>query len=387
MTLDRTVEILSRLVAFPSVSLESNLDLIDYVVDLLLDAGFRCDVTIQPEGNRGNVFATVGPDEDGGVILSGHTDVVPVEGQDWSVDPFHLTIHDGRALGRGTTDMKGFIAAVLALAPDIAARPLSRPVHLAFTADEEVGCQGARLMLSKLASTGPHPTVALIGEPTDLGVIGAHKGCYEYTTVIHGVERHASMSAAGAGAIHAAVRYMALLDSLTDELERRAPVDSPFDPPASTINVGRFEGGVARNITAGSASFEWELRPVQAADLAFVLESVTGYVEGTLLPAMRQEFPEASIHTFEVGGVGAFHLHADSPALDLAAKITGSAEVGVVSFGTEAGVYQEVGIAPVVCGPGSIEQAHRPDESIGLGDLERGLGMLRSLVDEVSAVG
>jgi acetylornithine deacetylase len=385
VTLHKTLEILGRLVAFPSVSLESNLDLIDYVVDLLLEAGFHCDVTIQPEGDRGNVFATVGPDNGGGVILSGHTAVVPVEGQDWSVDPFPLTIRDGRALGRGTTDMKGFIASVLALAPEIAARDLARPVHIALTADEEVGCHGARLMLSALTWPGQPPTSVFIGEPTDLAVIGAHKGCYEYTTIIHGVERHASMSAAGAGAIHAAVRYMALLDRLTDELVRRAPSDSPFDPPASTINVGRFEGGVARNITAGSASFEWELRPVQVSDLAFVLDSVTEFVEEALLPAMQTEFPDASIHTFEVGGVGAFLLEPDSPALHLAARVTGSTEVGAVSFGTEAGVYQEMGIAPVVCGPGSIEQAHRPDESIGLSDLEAGLTVLGRLIDEVSS--
>lgn len=383
--LDRTLEILGRLVAFPTVSADSNLDLIDYAVDLLEACGARVETTSDPAGKKANVFATIGPDEEGGVALSGHTDVVPTEGQNWSRDPFFLTVESGRAYGRGTTDMKGFIACVLAMAPTFAAAALSRPVHVALTYDEEEGCHGARLLLSELTRSGrPLPKIVIIGEPTDFGVVVAHKGCYEYTTEITGVERHASMAAAGAGAIHAAARFITFLDSLADEMVARAPDDSPFEPPHTTINVGTISGGVARNITAGSAVFDWEIRPVDAGDAAYIHERLGRFVAEELLPSMRAEFPDAAVSTTVAGEVDGFWRDPQSPAVELARRLTGNRETMVVSFGTEAGLYQEKGIAPVVCGPGSIAQAHKPDEFIEVSQLERCLSVLEKLITELA---
>jgi acetylornithine deacetylase len=383
--LDRTVEILSRLVSFPSVSSDTNLELIDYVSQLLGPLGADVVTTTNPEGTKANLFATLGPATDGGVVLSGHTDVVPVEGQEWTRSPFLAEVDGERVWGRGTTDMKGFIACALAMAPVFAEARLTRPLHLAFTYDEEEGCHGAKVMLAELARTGPRPATAIVGEPTGFEIITAHKGCYEFTTEIEGVERHASMSAAGAGAIHAAVSFISELDRIADELAARAPVDSPFDPPGTTINVGTITGGVARNITAGSAVFDWEMRPVVAGDAGYVLDRIDRFVEQTLLPKMRQEFPDATITTTNVGAVGGFSRDAEGPGVALARKLTGNDELGVVSFGTEAGLFQALGISTVVCGPGEIDQAHKPDEFIELAQLERCLQVMERLFDELHA--
>jgi acetylornithine deacetylase len=381
--LDRTVEILDRLVSFPTISSDGNLDLIDYAKGLLEGAGARVSVTEDQAGKKANLFATIGPESNGGVILSGHTDVVPVEGQDWTRDPFRLAIEGGRAWGRGTTDMKGFIACVLAMAPVVASWDLARPVHVALTYDEEVGCHGAKVMLADLARSRPRPAIALVGEPTDEAIVIAHKGCYEYTTEIRGVERHASISAAGAGAIHAAARFVGMLDRLADEMADRAPADSPFAPPGTTFNVGTISGGVARNITAGGAVFEWEMRPINGADRDYALETVESFVQEVLLPSMRAEYPDASLTTTTVGAVGGFERDPNGPAVVLARRISPDSQLGVVSFGTEAGLYQELGISSVVFGPGSIDQAHKPDEFIELSQLERCLAMLGRLRDEI----
>lgn len=279
--------------------------------------------------------------------------------------------------------MKSFIACALAMAPEFAAAGPSRPIHFALTYDEEVGCQGAKVMLKDLTERDLRPEVVIIGEPTGLGTVVAHKGCYEFTTEIHGIERHASMSGAGAGAIHAAARFIGMLDRLADELARRPPPNSPFDPPSTTINVGTIAGGVARNITASSAVFDWELRPVDPGDATYVLGRLEQFVADELLPSMQQEFPEASITTTTVGSVGGFLPDPDGPAVALARRLNGSPELQVVSFGTEAGLFQELGIAPVVCGPGSLDQAHKPDEFIEIAQLEGCLAMLQHLLEEL----
>jgi len=383
--LDRTVEILSRLVAFPSVSSDTNLELIDYATQLLTPLGARLITTTDPGGTKANLFATIGPEIDGGVVLSGHTDVVPVEGQEWTRNPFLAEVDEGRVWGRGTTDMKGFIACALAMAPRFAAADLTYPIHLALTYDEEEGCHGAKIMLEELARSGPRPSAAIVGEPTGFDIVIAHKGCFEFTTEIAGVERHASMSAAGAGAIHAAVSFIAELDRIADELAARAPVDSPFDPPGTTINVGTISGGVARNITAGSTVFDWEMRPVEPGDAEFVLGRIDRFVEGWLLPKMRREFPEATVTTTTVGAVGEFSRDPEGRGVALARRLTGNDALGVVSFGTEAGLFQDLGISTVVCGPGSLDQAHKPDEFIELTQLEQCLTVMENLLTELQA--
>lgn len=381
--LDRTVEILGRLVSFPTISSYGNLDLVDYATDLLARADARLSITEDPGGTKANVFATLGPEVDGGLVLSGHTDVVPVEGQSWTRDPFRLAIDGGRAWGRGTTDMKGFIACVLAMAPVMGSWDLAHPVHVALTYDEEVGCHGAKVMLADLARSGPKPAIAVVGEPTDQSIVIAHKGCYEYTTEIRGVERHASISAAGAGAIHAAARFVGMLDRLADEMAARAPADSPFDPPGTTFNVGTISGGVARNITAGGVVFEWEMRPIDAPDRDYALETVERFVQEELLPSMRAEYPDAWLTTTTVGAVGGFERDSRGPGVALARRMAPGSELGVVSFGTEAGLYQELGISTVVLGPGSIHQAHKADEFIELSQLQTCLDSIARLEGEL----
>jgi len=375
----RTREILADLVAFPSISSASNLDLIAYASDLLGAAGARLSVIRDESGTKANLFATIGPDGDGGIVLSGHTDVVPVDGQDWTSDPFALREAEGRLYGRGTCDMKGFIACCLAMAPEFAARELRRPLHFAFTYDEEVGCFGARALMAELARAGVRPSAAIIGEPTMMRIIEGHKGCYEYTTEFRGLEGHGSQPDRGVNAVHYAVRYIARLLELAEELKRRAPAESRFQPPWTTLQVGRFEGGAARNIIAGHAVVEWEMRPVQPADADYVKENIQAYIDDVLKPAMKAVSAEADIMTHVVGEVEGLEPVAESEARRIVSELTGLSEAEVVAFGTEAGLFQRAGISAVICGPGSIDQAHKPDEFVSVEQLASCLSMLERL--------
>ena len=375
----RTREILADLVAFPSISSASNLDLIAYASDLLGAAGARLSVIRDESGTKANLFATIGPDGDGGIVLSGHTDVVPVDGQDWTSDPFALREAEGRLYGRGTCDMKGFIACCLAMAPEFAARELRRPLHFAFTYDEEVGCFGARALMAELARAGVRPSAAIIGEPTMMRIIEGHKGCYEYTTEFRGLEGHGSQPDRGVNAVHYAVRYIARLLELAEELKRRAPAESRFQPPWTTLQVGRFEGGAARNIIAGHAVVEWEMRPVQPADADYVKENIQAYIDDVLKPAMKAVSAEADIMTHVIGEVEGLEPVAESEARRIVSELTGLSEAEVVAFGTEAGLFQRAGISAVICGPGSIDQAHKPDEFVSVEQLASCLSMLERL--------
>jgi acetylornithine deacetylase len=384
--LDETIAILSDLVAFPTVSQDSNLSLIAYLNQRLDDIGARTYLTVDAGGTKANLFATLGPPEiDGGVVLSGHTDVVPVEGQDWSSDPFALRRDDGRLYGRGTCDMKGFIACVMALAPELQQAGLRRPLHLAFTYDEEVGCLGAQVMLQKLSETGPKPAICIVGEPTGMRLIEGHKGCCEYTTTFTGLEGHASLTHRGVNAVEYAVRYIGKLLDIGEALRARAPATSRFEPPWSTIQVGRIAGGVARNIIAGSCAVEWELRNVNAGDLGYAKAEIAGYVDTELLPRMRAVFADASIVTETIGEVAGLEPLDECEAEALVRALTGDrSEAVCVSFGTEAGLYQQHGVSTVICGPGSIAQAHRPDEFIEIAELDACLDMIGGLATRLA---
>ncbi len=379
--LDHALHLLGDLVAFPTVTSESNLDLIAYATAHL--AGVGADlVTTYDEGHRkANLLATIGPRVDGGVVLSGHTDVVPAEGS-WSTSPFTARITDGAVYGRGTADMKGFIACVLSMAEHFAAADLRVPVHIALTYDEEVGCLGAPMLLRELARTGPRPGAAIVGEPTEFRVIEGHKGCYEYTTTITGQEGHASAPAKGVNAVEHAGRYIGRLLELRAELVSRTPSASPYDPPETTISVGTIHGGTARNIIAGSCSFDWDMRPVRRADAEHVTAALAAY-ERDVVAELRRSHPEAGITTTAVGTVDGLEPVDGSPAVALARVLLDDPLVGVVPFGTEAGLYQEAGIPAIVCGPGSIDVAHQPDEHIPIADLEACLGMLHRLTDHL----
>lgn len=381
---DLVLELLEELVAFPTVTGESNLALIDRCRVLLEDAGATTTTTTDPSGTRANLFATIGPAIDGGVVLSGHTDVVPPGVDGWDSPPFSTDVRTGNVHGRGTVDMKGFIACVLAVAPEAAAADLRRPLHVALTYDEEVGCRGAPSLLAELARTGPRPAAAIVGEPTMLGVISAHKGCFEYTTTITGREGHGSLPAEGVNAAEYGARYVARLLELRDELAARAPAASVFTPPETTLNVGRIDAGTARNVVAGRCVIEWEFRPVQPSDVT-VVEDAVAALESRLVAEMQQVDPTAGITTVVEGAVDGLEDDGESAALALCRRLLGDPTVDVVPFSTEAGLYQRAGIPAVVCGPGSIEVAHRPNEYVELEQLDGCLEMLERLVAELAA--
>jgi acetylornithine deacetylase len=280
--------------------------------------------------------------------------------------------------------MKGFIACTLAMASTFAAAGLRRPVHVALTFDEEVGCRGAPILVSDLVRNGPMPAAAIVGEPTEMAIIDAHKGCYEYTTTIGGLAGHGSAPGLGVNAVQTAARYVSRLMDLGKLLEERAPAESPYEPPHTTINVGVVTGGTARNVVAGECAVEWEMRPVTKSDADFVLAGVEA-VEQELLGEMRHVHPEASIVTHTEGAVDGLEKVPDSAAVALARELLGDQQTSVVSFGTEAGIFQAAGIPSVVCGPGSIETAHRPDEYVEISQLEACLDMLTALTTHLSS--
>ncbi len=382
--LDKTKALLKELIAFPTVSTDSNLELIESVRQKLETLGARVSVFQNEPGTKANLFATLGPDVDGGIVLSGHTDVVPVVEQDWTHDPFVMTERDGKLYGRGSCDMKGFIAACLAMAPGFADTALKRPIHFAFTHDEETGCIGARSLVADIVRLGVKPHIVIIGEPTDMRVIEGHKGCYEYSTQFVGLEGHGSAPAQGVNAAEYATRYVMRLMSLRQTLRDRAPTDSRFEPPETTINIGGIHGGVAPNVIVGKAHVDWEMRPVQEGDADLVKNDLQNYVDDTLLPQMQAVHPAASIHTHCHGEVPGLEPMEHNAARDLMTTLTGANGAELVAFGTEAGLFQSIGMNAVVCGPGSITQAHKPDEYLALDQLEQCLAMLCKLKDRLT---
>ncbi|MHA6326286.1 acetylornithine deacetylase [Roseivivax sp. CAU 1753] len=380
-----TETILAGLIAHPTVSSEPNRALIDHIANLLEDAGARVDVYADAAGGKANLFATIGPERSGGVVLSGHSDVVPITDQNWTTDPFRMSAWNDALYGRGACDMKGFIAATIAMAPEFAARDLKRPVHFCFTHDEEVGCLGAQALVPELKKRAVQPSIAIIGEPTEMRIIEGHKGCCEYTTTFTGLEGHGSTPDLGVNAVSCAVRYVTRLLQLSDRLRTMAPETSRFDPRWTTINIGKLAGGHAHNVIPGHATVEWEMRPVQSGDAQFVKDQIGAYVERDLLPAMRSIHPDADIVTQVIGEVAGLEPMSDNAARDLVAALTGANEVELVPFSTEAGLFQEMGMSVVVCGPGSIAQAHKPDEFVSRDQMSQCLEMLRGLGAQMAA--
>ena len=311
--------------------------------------------------------------------------MVPVADQNWTSDPFALRESGGRLFGRGACDMKGFIAAATVAAKEFGTLNLTRPLHFAFTYDEEVGCLGARSLVPELQKRGIRPAMAIIGEPTGMRVIEGHKGCCEYTVRFGGLEGHGSDPGRGVNAVEYAARYVSHLLEMRGELIERSPPHSRFRPPWTTINIGAIHGGVAHNVIAGKAQVEWEMRPVRKDDAKFVKDSVGRYVDDRLLPAMRAVCEDAHIETEVIGEVAGLEVMDENAARDLVAALVGSNGADVVSFGTEAGLFQEMGLSVVVCGPGSIEQAHKPDEFVSIDQMQRCLDMLGKLGAKLTA--
>ena len=383
--LEHCIEVLADLVAYRSVSADGNRAITEDIAHRLGAAGARVWTEPDATGAKLNLFATIGPERSGGVILSGHTDVVPVADQVWSSDPFSLREADGRLYGRGTCDMKGFIAACLTMAPHFATLPLKVPVHLAFTYDEEIGCFGAQALTASLVARGIRPAAAIIGEPSMMQPIDGHKGCNEYTTWITGREGHGSAPDLGVNAVHYAAAIVMELGRLRSALKARAPRDCPFDPPHSTINPGMLAGGTVHNVIPGKARLDWEMRPVQPSDVDFVKEALDNFVQAELLPEMRAVHADAEIRTEVVAEVAGLIPTRENAARDLVMALTGANSAGLVPFGTEAGLFQSIGIPSVICGPGAIAQAHRADEFLARDQLAECLAMLEGLGARLAA--
>jgi len=381
--LDETVRILGDLIAFPTVSVDSNLELIRYVSSHLDALGADIEIFEDDSGTKANLFATLGPRADGGIVLSGHSDVVPVVGQDWRTDPFEMGERDGKLFGRGTCDMKGFIAAALAVAPQFARAELDRPIHFSLTYDEETGCLGGQALIKDLMRLGIRPAVVIIGEPTKMRIIEGHKGCYEYTVDFRGLGGHGSLPDQGVNAVEYAVRYVSRLMTLREELKSHAPADNRFEPPWTTVSIGRLSGGIAHNVIPNACTLDWEMRPIRKADGDMVKSAMNRYVDDELLPAMRAVSPAADIVTTIIGEVDGLEPMRESEAVRIVSELTGVNGTDVVSFGTEAGLFQQLGISTVVCGPGSIEQAHKPDEYVSIDQLSQAVGMLQRLVQRL----
>ena len=363
-----SVKILTDLIAFKTVSGEDNNSLINYCDEILKKLGATSFKTFDNEKKRVNLFATLKAKKSNSkkpIILSGHTDVVPVS-KSWSTDPFKATIKGNKLYGRGACDMKGFIACTLAYAPIYSKTNLDRDIHFSFTFDEETACQGAPILIEELKKKGIKDGICIIGEPTNMKIIDAHKGCYEYTTYFEGLAGHSSAPHKGVSAVEYAARYVNKLIELRQKLIDRAPKDSIFDPPYSTLQIGGVFGGIAHNVIADKCHVNWETRPVVKEDGVFLNSELDKYANEVLLPEMRKIYPNSSIKKKIIGEIIGFDRDTKSDACELVSSLTGDNSREVVSFGTEAGLFQEIGISTVVCGPGSIEQAHKVDEYIVL---------------------
>ena len=381
-----SIKILTDLISYETISGEDNNSLIDYCDNLLKKVGATSFKTFDDEKKRVNLFATLKAKKSNGkspIIFSGHTDVVPVS-KGWSTDPFKATIKGDKLFGRGSCDMKGFIACVLAFAPYFSKSNLNRDIHFSFTFDEETACIGAPILIKELKKRGFNKGICIVGEPTNMKIIDAHKGAYEYTTYFEGLAGHSSQPHKGVSAVEYAAKYVNKLIELRQKLKDRVPKDSIFSPPYSTLSIGGIFGGIAHNVIADKCHVNWETRPVIKDDAIFLNQELDKYVNNMLLPEMRKIFPESNIIKKTIGEITGFDRKEKSEACEFVSNITGDNSREVVSFGTEAGLFQEIGISTVVCGPGSIEQAHKIDEFIKLDEIEKCIKFLHGVKENSS---
>ena len=379
----KSIKILADLISYKTVSGQDNSELINYCEKILNELNIETFKVFDEDNKRVNLFGTLKAKKTNGkkpIILSGHTDVVPVS-KGWSSDPFTATIKGDKLYGRGSCDMKGFIACTLAFAPIFKENNLDRDIHFCYTFDEETACIGAPLLIKELKKRNIKDGICIIGEPTNMKIIDAHKGCYEYTTYFEGLAGHSSAPHKGVSAVEFATRYASKLIELREELKKRVPKNSIFDPPFSTLQVGGIFGGIAHNVIADKCHINWETRPVVKEDGIFLNNEIDKFANEILLPEMKKVFSKSSIKKEIIGEVTGFDRVEKSEACELVSSLTGDNSREVVSFGTEAGLFQEVGISTVVCGPGSIEQAHKVDEFIELNELKKCLKFLNSLKD------
>ncbi|NMM91187.1 acetylornithine deacetylase [Rhodococcus sp. SRB_17] len=373
---------LETLVAMDTTSRNSNLGLIECLRDALAGHGVPAQMIHSPAGDKANLFATL-PGRDGqtqgGIVLSGHTDVVPVDGQEWDSDPFALTERAGLLYGRGTADMKGFIAASMALVPEFLAMPRSKPLHLAFSYDEEVGCAGAPVMLAELQRRGLKADGCVVGEPTSMQVVVAHKGINLYRCRVHGRAAHSSLTPRGCNAIEYAARLICRIRDIADHYKAQGPYDAFYDVPFTTLTTNQIQGGIAVNTIPELCEFNYEFRNLPGMSADSIQSQVDEYVQQELLPRMRQEFAEARIDIAMGASAPALEASEEAAITQLVRALTEDRTTRKVAYGTEAGLFQNIGIPTIVCGPGAIEQAHKPNEFVEPAQLEACERFLRQL--------
>jgi acetylornithine deacetylase len=381
MTKTSEIELLDRLIAFKTVSSRSNLDIVDFIKSYLASLGVE-SVTIRDEtGQKANLFATIGPADRPGYVLSGHTDVVPVEGQAWSHDPFTMRREGEKLYGRGASDMKGFLACMLASVPLMLKEPLVAPIHLAFSYDEEVGCFGVHGVIEHMTKTLPPQRAVFVGEPTDMGVVGGHKGSAGLLTTVTGKLCHSSRPDRGVNAIFHAMDLVDELRRYAGELRSAPDAGSPFELPYTTVSVGVIHGGTARNAVPGDCAFQWDIRATKAGMVDSLIDRFTTFTNQVVLPAMREGFADASVATKIAYDVPPLVPTAGSLAETLAKRFASRNEVRALNYGSEAGIFQAAGMPTVICGPGRDSEAHIADEWIAVEQLERSIAFINRLVD------
>jgi acetylornithine deacetylase len=378
-----SLAMVERLIRFDTTSCNSNLAMIDAMADYLSGLGAVLRTTWDDQRRKANLFATFGPTDRPGVVLSGHTDVVPVDGQEWSAEPFVPRIADGRLYGRGSADMKGFIGTCLALAPRLAARPLKAPVHFAFSYDEEVGCVGVRRLIDDLSHLPVRPKLCIVGEPTEMKPIIGHKGKKSVRCAVHGHECHSALNNRGVNAVELAAELVARLRGMQRRIREQGPFDTDYDPPYTTVHTGTIAGGTALNIVPKDCRFEFEFRNLPQHDVEALMAEVRGWAQD-LAPEMLAVSASAGILFDEWNTTPGLLLDTTDEAVQLVLALSGCNDTGKVAFTTEAGLFHKAGIPAVVCGPGSIAQAHKPDEFVALDQIARCEAFLVRLLDRVA---
>ena len=378
----KPTEMLKTLVGFPTVSKDTNLPLIDFVDDWLRENGVEAVRILNDVGTKANLYATIGPMVEGGVVLSGHSDVVPIDGQPWDTDPFELTQNEDKLYGRGTCDMKGFSAIALSLVPEM--KFLRKPIHIALSYDEEIGCLGAPRLIEQMREQIPQPAAVIVGEPSVMDTVTAHKGLSAFRTVVTGYEAHSSQTHRGVSAVMNAARLINWLSERDSHFKDSTPINNGFSPHHTTVHAGVVHGGTALNIISRKCEFLWDVRTIPDGPAANVYSEFQEYCNDILLPTMRSVHKGADIQTTALADVPPMREILDNPALKLAQDLTGNTVRSRVAYVAEAGQFQEAGFPTVICGPGSIDQAHQPNEFISINQMEQGEQFLRKLIRRLS---
>ena len=378
-------EMIEKLIGIPTVSRDSNLELITFVSDYLAQFGIESRTVANETGDKANMYATVGPNVEGGIILSGHTDVVPVDGQPWDTDPFTIVEKDGKLFGRGTCDMKSFYAIALAQVPQMLEKGIKKPIHFALSYDEEVGCLGAPAMISEMVSNVPKPSAVIVGEPTDMKVVVRHKGIMTFEAFIRGHEVHSSQQHRGVSAVMTAGRMIEKLYQMQEYNKKTSDPDNGFAPPYTTVHVGQVNGGTAHNITARDAWFVCDIRAIAGQMPMDFYEEFKAWVDAEVVPGMQATNADTGVRLEPGLFVPGLDSGDDEEAVQLAKQITGENGTEIVSYGTEAGQFQMAGYSVVICGPGSIDQAHQANEFITLDQIARSTVFMEKLIDRLAS--